>query len=416
MKFVLAGKDYMLETQESILKELGHKIVAKTTLLSQSHDLLKLNGYDGVVLAFSPEETITLLQNTDVKGSVYVYVESIDVSLWRQMAKFGVTFVTPGREKSIYPKEEQMNAEDATINIPERILEEDRRVRAEHVAQTERGPSAVLKKRILMVYSPKGGVGKTTFSVSSAYYLARHGYKVVVVDLDHSRSGSDIARKFSFFALSGRHPKRSVLAFHNFPMRDYADWRVVSEYVQSTPTGLPLYFVPSSIVNEDNIMLTKDLVQKMVSVLSHHFDIIIIDTGDDLREHNVEALKIAQEVFLIVPMGVDEIDAAYQFVSQDVPKMNIPLEKIKLLLTSVPDNRRKEAIDAATKTMLPLFGILPEDKHLRELRKEKVFVNDALLDTPYGQAMQKIVKQVVPISEVEKKIPWFKKLIKIGGR
>ncbi|EPL8819378.1 ParA family protein, partial [Acinetobacter baumannii] len=43
---------------------------------------------------------------------------------------------------------------------------------------------------ILTIGNGKGGVGKSTFTVHSAYFFSQHGYKVIVVDLDNQGNSS----------------------------------------------------------------------------------------------------------------------------------------------------------------------------------------------------------------------------------
>ncbi len=46
--------------------------------------------------------------------------------------------------------------------------------------------------RRYIMFGGKGGLGKTTFSAATAYWLARQGYKVLVFSVDPQASLSDI--------------------------------------------------------------------------------------------------------------------------------------------------------------------------------------------------------------------------------
>lgn len=412
MKFVIAGLEHVLDDQERILRELGHTIVGRTSILARAGELLSLPGYEAVLIAFHPDEAETLLKNSRPgDASIYVYVEAIDPGTWRRFVPYRAVLVTPGRERTIYPKAVAAREPETEISwVPEEVARADAEARAAKLEQ--KPPAQVLKNRILMTYSPKGGVGKTTFSVLSGYFLVRNGYKTVVVDLDHSRSGSDVGRKFGYFSISGRQPKRTVASFHNFPMRDYGSWETVKEYVHQAVPGLPLYYAAAPFSTQDAMLLTADLIDRTLAVLSHHFDVILIDTGDDLREHNVQALRLAQIVFFLVSYDIDVIDAAYQFVKHDVPALNLPLERFRLILTSVPEKKHFKELEIAEQIMLPLFGTLPEDPELRMTRMNRNLAQDAYLDTAYGKALQKIIRQIVPIAAEEKKSGLFNRLFR----
>src|SRR5690242_6580827 len=54
------------------------------------------------------------------------------------------------------------------------------------------------KDRRYIMFGGKGGLGKTTFSAATAYWLAQHGHKVLVFSVDPQASLSDIFQKDIF--------------------------------------------------------------------------------------------------------------------------------------------------------------------------------------------------------------------------
>src|SRR4030042_3149039 len=53
-------------------------------------------------------------------------------------------------------------------------------------------------QRRYIMFGGKGGLGKTTFSAATAYYLAKQGYKVLVFSVDPQASLSDIFQRNIF--------------------------------------------------------------------------------------------------------------------------------------------------------------------------------------------------------------------------
>ena len=53
-------------------------------------------------------------------------------------------------------------------------------------------------ERRYIMFGGKGGLGKTTFSAATAYYLARKGHKVLVFSVDPQASLSDIFERDIF--------------------------------------------------------------------------------------------------------------------------------------------------------------------------------------------------------------------------
>ena len=53
-------------------------------------------------------------------------------------------------------------------------------------------------ERRYIMFGGKGGLGKTTFSAATAYYLARQGHRVLVFSVDPQASLSDIFERDIF--------------------------------------------------------------------------------------------------------------------------------------------------------------------------------------------------------------------------
>src|SRR5437016_11216914 len=54
------------------------------------------------------------------------------------------------------------------------------------------------RERRYIMFGGKGGLGKTTFSASTAYWLAQQGYRVLVFSVDPQASLSDIFQRDIF--------------------------------------------------------------------------------------------------------------------------------------------------------------------------------------------------------------------------
>lgn len=58
--------------------------------------------------------------------------------------------------------------------------------------------SNIVNKYSYIMFGGKGGLGKTTFSAATAYYLAEPGHKVLVFSVDPQASLSDIFQRDIF--------------------------------------------------------------------------------------------------------------------------------------------------------------------------------------------------------------------------
>ncbi len=79
------------------------------------------------------------------------------------------------------------------------------------------------KDRRYIMFGGKGGLGKTTFSAATAYWLARHGHKVLVFSVDPQASLSDIFQRDIF-------GKGAVEIMHNLYAQEVDADRHIHEY------------------------------------------------------------------------------------------------------------------------------------------------------------------------------------------
>ncbi|MFT9486614.1 MAG: CpaE family protein [Tepidibacillus sp.] len=424
MNILLCGESSFVEDQQNKISEVGHTVVAIATSVARAADFFKSIGYDAVLLGFDTEDSIALLENIRPPEGVKVWVsvQNVTLPVWNKMAVLNAIPVLRGSEskilKSIGQNGTQKEKEDNEPDDFKELRKKDFAVRMERV-ETKTAKVGVLKHRIYSIYSPKGGAGKTTVGTYLAYTIAKHtNLKVCIVDLDHTREGSDVARKFGYFLVSGQVPNNVITNFAKFPEREYSSWAKVSEYLAETDIT-NLYFLASPWNIEDEKLLTNELIDKVTYILKQHMDIIIFDMSDDIRVNNKRALELSDSVLFVSGADVDSIDIASGFVQRTMNKLNLPVEKLRLIFNQVPSKIPYTLQEAAQKIGIPLFGEIPEDVELRKLRTEAIGVSDIISSrTPFGFAVYRLAQDILPpgsIASSQLKVPWYKKLLKRGG-
>jgi pilus assembly protein CpaE len=147
--------------------------------------------------------------------------------------------------------------------------------------------------RIIVVASPKGGVGKTTIAVNMAVELARIApSQVVVVDLD-LRFG-DVATMLDL------KPDHSIADV--FASRGGLDTLALKTYLAAHPAGLWVVAAPESPAAADAIESSH--IQDLVRVLAREFRFVVIDTGSGLDEPTLAAMEVASDAVLVASPDV----------------------------------------------------------------------------------------------------------------
>ncbi|MFC0526014.1 AAA family ATPase [Pontibacillus salicampi] len=194
------------------------------------------------------------------------------------------------------------------------------------------------KTKVLSVYSPMGGVGKTTLSVNASRHLALLGYKVFYFNLELFNSTSlffqspedEYTQQLFYYAKS----KPDVLPskLHHlikqdaYNQVDYFDLAVNPEEMEAW-TG------------EEFRVVLQALLQ------SGHYDFIVLDLDTSIKNFTKEAIKVCDSVLWVLTNDVKTFHKSHYFLSYFDKLMDAELdirEKTFFLMNGYVGNLPKE--------------------------------------------------------------------------
>ena len=149
--------------------------------------------------------------------------------------------------------------------------------------------------RVFTVFSPKGGVGKTTMSVNLGLALTMAGSRVCVVDLD--LAFGDVAITLQLI------PEHTIAEAAD--SEHDLDFSMIQTLLTRHPSGLTILAAPTHPEGRDRI--SASLVRRVIQTLRHNFDYLVIDTPPGFDDQVLGAFDETDECIIVATLDVPTI-------------------------------------------------------------------------------------------------------------
>lgn len=255
----------------------------------------------------------------------------------------------------------------ATLSITEDQLRELMKIRADELPPKGAGhpdlfsPETIEALRaklgvaaVLAIASGKGGVGKTSVTVSMATELARRGRKVVVVDVDLGLANTHI--------MAGLKPTRNLSDYLNGSA-------TLTELMMEGPAGVRFISAGSGVSEMANLDQSgRERLMSLVDELRLLCDVIILDTGAGVSHAVTDFVSISDHTIVITTSSFAAIADAYGLIKIAVQECR--QGKLHLLVNRVSSVEEGQQVFTKLKGCSERFlsfdlnwlGLLPEDK------------------------------------------------------
>jgi pilus assembly protein CpaE len=215
------------------------------------------------------------------------------------------------------------------------------RIQAVHkdfTASAEGGSS-----RVLSVFAPKGGVGKTTIAFNLACAIGQQGHRTVLID--GSLQFGDLR---ALLKVPVDAPSILDLPTDRVSEADLADvlWR--------DPSGIDILLAPPRVEMAE--MVTTRDVDKILSLLRRIYGAVVIDMSPSISEINLAFLDASDTILEIVTYDVTTIHNTIA-VADTFRIIGYPASKVRYLV-----NRADSAGGIAADDLARALGRLPEHR------------------------------------------------------
>jgi chromosome partitioning protein len=227
---------------------------------------------------------------------------------------------------------------------------------------------------VISIASQKGGVGKTSTSISLAAGLAKRNKRVLLIDIDSQANSSKVLV-----------PKYEELKFHDTIYRTILERNSLPIY----PSAIPyLDIVPAHILlSNTDIELTtaKDhreaRLKTELDKVKDNYDHIFIDCPPALSWLTINAFTASDQVVVIVAPGYFELDSIIQIgktIEEVREYFNANLQLLGLLFTMSDPTKNSKASIEVLRASYPdhLFDtVIPRNTDMRDahFNKQDIF-------------------------------------------
>jgi pilus assembly protein CpaE len=180
--------------------------------------------------------------------------------------------------------------------------------------------------RVITVFSPKGGTGKTVISTNMAACLAKvHDKRTLLLDLDLQFGDAAI--------MLGVEPEKTIYDLVVAPGE--LDPEKLAGYTTKHACGLDI--LPAPLRPEDAELVTEAKLARLLDVASHSYDAIVVDTSPFFHGPMLATLDRTQDLLLVCGMDVPTVKNV-RLGLQTLDLLSFPQDRIKVVLNRSNSN------------------------------------------------------------------------------
>ncbi len=189
------------------------------------------------------------------------------------------------------------SSDELTASIRQVFVREREKVQRAPAPPRQVQPQLTAAGKVVAVFSPKGGAGRTTIAVNLAVAAAAElGKKVVLVDA--SFQFGDVA------VLLNLNPKDKSM-FELIPEMETGEPDVVDTYTVSHSSGISVILAPPSPEMAD--VITPAGVKAVIEALSQRYELVVIDCSGWFNDVTLGILDQADVVLTLLTLEITSI-------------------------------------------------------------------------------------------------------------
>jgi pilus assembly protein CpaE len=238
--------------------------------------------------------------------------------------------------------------------------------------------------RVVTVFSPKGGTGKTVTATNLAVTLAKHVQKrTLLLDLDLQFGDAAI--------VMGLEPEKTIYDLVVAPGE--LDFEKLAGYITKHPCGLDL--LPAPLRPEDAELVTESKITRLIEVARECYDVIVVDTSPFFHGPMLATLDRTDELLVLCGLDVPTLKNV-RLALQTLELLSFPTKHLRFVLNRANSKvgLSKREVEAALK--VEIAHEIPSDRivPLSVNRGNPAALAEA--GSEYSRAILQLAKAVLP--------------------
>ena len=195
-----------------------------------------------------------------------------------------------------------------------------------HAGRRTQTSEGARRGRVITVFSPKGGIGKTSVAVNLASTFAKkQGKRTLLLDLDLQFGDAAI--------MLGIEPEKTIYDLVVAPGE--LDHEKLAGYTTAHPSGLDI--LPAPMRPEDAELVTEGKLSRLLEVARGSYDTIVVDTSPFFHGPMLATLDRTDELLLLCGMDVPTIKNV-RLSLQTLELLSFPSERVRVVLNRANTN------------------------------------------------------------------------------
>jgi pilus assembly protein CpaE len=205
--------------------------------------------------------------------------------------------------------------------------------------------------RVVTVFSPKGGTGKTVTASNLASALAKQGRKTLLLDLDLQFGDAAI--------VMGIEPEKTVYDLVVAPGE--LDFEKLAGYTTKHPCGLDI--LPAPLRPEDAELVTESKITRLLEVARECYDVIVVDTSPFFHGPMLATLDRTDELLVLCGLDVPTLKNV-RLALQTLELLSFPTSRVRFVLNraNTKVGLSKKEVETALKVQIGVE--LPSDRQV----------------------------------------------------